>query len=100
MRTADSALCVMDLADVTTRTFRLVDLLMNQNAEMAFPLQSGWTRENAMKLKTSRDIPGPGPRKDEQRAQEKAVIKDADKTDQADRDAIHGDGDDIGLDRK
>ena len=53
-----------------------------------------------MKPKTARDIPGPGPRKDEQRAQEKAVIKDADKTDQADRDAIHGDGDDIGLDRK
>jgi hypothetical protein len=91
---------VMDLADVTTLTFRLVDLLMNQNAHMAFPLQSGWTRENAMKPKTSRDIPGPGPRKDEQRAQEKAVIKDADNTDQADRDAIHGDGDDIGLDRK
>jgi hypothetical protein len=73
---------------------------MNQNAEMAFPLQSRSTRENAMKPKTSRDIPGPGPRKDEQRAQERAVIKDADKTDQADRDAIHGDGDDIGLDRK
>jgi hypothetical protein len=41
MRTADGALCVMDLADVTTLTFRLVDLLMNQNAHMAFPLQSG-----------------------------------------------------------
>ncbi|SFL34529.1 hypothetical protein SAMN03159423_1352 [Bradyrhizobium sp. NFR13] len=53
-----------------------------------------------MKPKTSRDIPGPGPRKDEQRAREKAVIKDADKTDQADRDIIHGDGDNIGLDRK
>ena len=53
-----------------------------------------------MKPKTSRDIPGPAPRKDEQRAQEKAVIKDADKTDQADRDTIHGDGDNIGLDRK
>jgi hypothetical protein len=73
---------------------------MNQNALMAFPFQSRWTRENAMKPKTSRDIPVPGPRKDEQRAREKAVIKDADKTDQADRDIIHGDGDNIGLDRK
>ncbi|MGM4920453.1 hypothetical protein [Tardiphaga sp. 813_E8_N1_3] len=48
-----------------------------------------------MKPKTSREIPGPRPRKDEQRAQE-----DADKTDQADRDTIHGDGENIGLDRK
>lgn len=53
-----------------------------------------------MTPKTSRDIPGPGPRKDKERAQEKAVIKDADKTDQTYRDTIHGDGDDIGLDRK
>ena len=73
---------------------------MNQNAELAFPLQPKSTRENAVKPKTSRDIPGPGPRKDKERAQEKAVIKDADKTDQTSRDTIHGDGDDIGLDRK
>lgn len=53
-----------------------------------------------MKPKTSRGIPGPGPRRDEQRAQEKAVIRYADRTDQADRDTIHGDGDDIGIDRK
>ncbi len=53
-----------------------------------------------MKPKTSRDIPGPGPRKDKERTQEKAVIKDADKTDQTSRDTIHGDGDDIELDRK
>lgn len=73
---------------------------MNQNAELAFPLQPKSTRENAVTPKTSRDIPGPGPRKDKERAQEKAVIKDADKTDQTSRDTIHGEGDDIGLDRK
>lgn len=53
-----------------------------------------------MKPKTSRDIPGPEPRKNEEHAQEKAVIKDADKTDQANRDTIHGNGGDIGFDRK
>ncbi|KAA0072824.1 hypothetical protein CIW50_24215 [Tardiphaga sp. P9-11] len=73
---------------------------MNQNADMAFPLQSRLTMENAMKPKTSRDIPGPEPRKNEEHAQEKAVIKDADKTDQANRDTIHGNGGDIGFDRK
>ncbi|WP_211911528.1 hypothetical protein [Tardiphaga alba] len=49
--------------------------------------------------KSSRDLPDE-PRKDKAREQEKAVIKDADKTDQADRDRVHGDGGDIGLDEK
>ncbi len=49
---------------------------------------------------TSRDIPGSGPRKDETREQQKAIVKDADKTGQSDGDRVHGDGGDIGLDKK
>lgn len=52
-----------------------------------------------MPAQSSRDFPAE-PRKDKERDQQKAVIKDADKTDQADRERIHGDGRDIGLDRK
>lgn len=51
-----------------------------------------------MTPKTSRDMPAQQPRKDEQREQEKAVIKDADKTGQSDWDRVHGDGREIGLD--
>lgn len=53
--------------------------------------------------KTSRDIvssEGGEPRRDRQREQEQAMIQDADKTDQADRDAIHGDGDRLGITEK
>jgi hypothetical protein len=50
-----------------------------------------------MKPKTSRDIPGSSPREDSERDQENAVVKDADKTDQADRDRVHGDGSNIGI---
>jgi hypothetical protein len=61
-------------------------------------------REDAMQQpKTSRDIAaneGTEPRKDTQREQEQAVVKDADKTDQADRDAVHGDGKRIGIQEK
>ena len=52
-----------------------------------------------MPVPSSRDVPA-DPRKDKDREQQKAVIKDADKTDQADRDRVHGDGEDIGLDQK
>lgn len=52
-----------------------------------------------MTAKSSRDLPDE-PRKDKARETEKAVIKDADKTDHADRDRVHGDGGGIGLDRK
>jgi hypothetical protein len=55
--------------------------------------------EDIMAAKSSRDLPDE-PRKDKSREQEEAVIEDADKTDQADRDRVHGDGGDIGLDRK
>jgi hypothetical protein len=47
--------------------------------------------------KTSRDIPAPAPRKDEESEQREAVIADADKTDQTDRDEVHGDGRKLGL---
>jgi hypothetical protein len=50
-----------------------------------------------MPPKTSRDIPGPEPRKDSEREQQDAIIRDADKTGQADRDRVHGDGSGIGL---
>ncbi|MDB5574068.1 MAG: hypothetical protein JWR79_1225 [Tardiphaga sp.] len=49
---------------------------------------------------TSRDIESEPPRKDSEREQQAAVIKDADKTEQADRERIHGDGKDIGLNRE
>lgn len=51
-----------------------------------------------MQPKTSRDLPAEPPRKDTRREQEKAVVKDADKTEGKHRDRIHGDGDSIGLD--
>jgi hypothetical protein len=51
-----------------------------------------------MQPKTSRDIPGQAPRKDSERDQKQAIIKDADKTGQSDWDQVHGDGDEIGLD--
>jgi hypothetical protein len=53
-----------------------------------------------MNPKTSRDLPGPAPHKDEIREQQQAVIEDADKSDGRDRDAIHGDGAEIGLQKK
>jgi hypothetical protein len=53
--------------------------------------------------KTSRDITSSEhgePRKDSQREQEQAMVEDADKTDQADRDAVHGDGKRLGITEK
>jgi hypothetical protein len=52
-----------------------------------------------MPARSSRDLPGPDPRKDEQREQQQAIVKDADKTEGRDRDKIHGDGHDLGLDK-
>lgn len=49
--------------------------------------------------KSSRDIPAGPTRKDTQRELEKAVVKDADKTETRDWDKIHGDGDQLDLDR-
>lgn len=49
--------------------------------------------------KTSRDLP-PSPKTDDGREQQQATIKDADKTDQADRNRVHGDGSDLGLDKR
>ena len=53
-----------------------------------------------MPPKTSRDLPGAEPRQDDERDQQKAVIEDADRTEQADWDRVHGDGSEIGLDKK
>lgn len=52
-----------------------------------------------MQSKSSRDIPSAPTRKDTKREFEKAVIKDADKTETKDWDKIHGDGDQLGLDK-
>ena len=43
------------------------------------------------------DENGQPPRKDTQRDTQEAVVKDADKTDVADRDRVHGDGTSVGL---
>jgi len=40
------------------------------------------------------------PRKDEERDTQKAMVKDAAKTNEARRDAVHGDGDTVDLERK
>jgi hypothetical protein len=84
----------MDLVDGMTTSLR-----MNQTACATFLRQSERSQEDAMPVSSSRDIAAP-PRKDETREQEKAMVKDATKTDQADRDHVHGDGHYIGLDRK
>jgi hypothetical protein len=56
-------------------------------------------REAIMQPKTSKDLPPSPPRKDERRDREGVTVKDADKTDQSDRDAVHGDGGKLGLDK-
>ncbi len=52
-----------------------------------------------MHSKSSRDIPSAPARKDTKRDFEKAAIKDADKTETRDWDKIHGDGDQLDLDK-
>lgn len=52
-----------------------------------------------MHSKSSRDIASAPARKDTKREFEKAVIKDADKTETKDWDKIHGDGDQLDLDK-
>jgi len=51
-----------------------------------------------MEPKSSRDLSGPKSRTDTARERDEAIRKDADKTEGRDRDRIHGDGEDIGLD--
>jgi hypothetical protein len=50
-----------------------------------------------MAPRTSRDLPGTMPHKDEERDAQKAIIKDADKTEGKDRDSVYGDGGTIDL---
>jgi hypothetical protein len=45
-----------------------------------------------MAPKTSRDLSGPAPRKDEERDTRRAIIEDAAADDGKDRDLVHGDG--------
>ncbi|MBY0382053.1 MAG: hypothetical protein K2W78_09070 [Xanthobacteraceae bacterium] len=51
-----------------------------------------------MTATSSRDFGQEPLRKDTEREQNKAVVKDADKTDSKDRDNVHGDGKSLGLD--
>jgi hypothetical protein len=47
--------------------------------------------------KTSRDLPGPKPRKEEEREIQNAVVEDADENDVKDRDLVHGEGGTLDL---
>lgn len=49
------------------------------------------------KPQSSNDLPKQEPRRDKDREMRKAIIKDADKTEGADRDLVHGDGGSVGL---
>ncbi len=50
--------------------------------------------------KSSPDLPGPRHRNDKQRERQEAAAKDADKSDVADRDLVHGEGGSVGLPTK
>ncbi|KRB29828.1 hypothetical protein ASD99_24585 [Mesorhizobium sp. Root695] len=50
-----------------------------------------------MQPKSSRDMPGPDPRKDTDRETREAVVKTPDKTNDWDRDQVHGEGETIGI---
>lgn len=50
-----------------------------------------------MHPKSSRDMPSPDPRKDTERETRKAVVKTPDKTNDWDRDQVHGEGGTIGI---
>ena len=52
-----------------------------------------------MAPKTSRDLPGQAPRKDEERDIRQAIIEDAGENDGKDRDLVHGDGGTLELPR-
>lgn len=53
-----------------------------------------------MTQKTSRNLPGPKPRKDKDRDRQEAVIEDAGETEDNSRDLVHGDGGTIDLPTK
>jgi len=50
-----------------------------------------------MHPKSSRDMPGPNTRKDTDRETREAVVKTPDKTNDWDRDQVHGEGETIGI---
>jgi hypothetical protein len=47
--------------------------------------------------KTSRDLPGPNPRKEEEQEMQNAVVEDTDENDAKDRDLVHGEGGTLDL---
>lgn len=53
-----------------------------------------------MTPKTSRNLPGPKPRKDKERDRQETVIEDAGETEDNGRDLVHGDGGTIELPTK
>jgi hypothetical protein len=53
-----------------------------------------------MKSKSPEEPAGTAPQKDTERDTREAIIKDADKTEGADRDLVHGEGGTIGLPTK
>lgn len=53
-----------------------------------------------MTPKTSRNLPGPKPRKDKERDSQEAVIEDAGESGDNSRDLVHGDGGTIELPTK
>lgn len=53
-----------------------------------------------MTPKTSRNLPGPKPRKDKERDSQEAVIEDAGEPEDNGRDLVHGDGGTIDLPTK
>lgn len=54
-------------------------------------------KEETVTSRTSRDMPGPKPRKDKGREKREAAIKQPEKTNDLDRDQVHGDGETIGI---
>ncbi|TPM90590.1 hypothetical protein [Mesorhizobium sp. B2-1-3A] len=50
-----------------------------------------------MHPKSSRDMPGPEPRKDTDRQTREAVVQTPEKTNDWDRDQVHGEGETIGI---
>lgn len=53
-----------------------------------------------MSTPSSRDLPSKPPRHDTEKETQDAVAKDGAQTEGKDREAVHGDGDSIGLDKQ
>jgi hypothetical protein len=62
-------------------------------------LKFDFRQGDTMPPKTSRDMPPSEALEDKERDETSAIIRDADKKDTANRDKVHGDGSEIGLDK-